>query len=351
MAQTLHVKTPYGEGYDILFAPGALQEMPAILADRGLTGRTIVGTNTTVAPLYGRALAERLPNAVTVTLQDGEQHKTLQTSEVIFSGLVKLGLDRSGLIIAVGGGVIGDTMGFVAATYMRGVRLVQVPTTLLAMADSSVGGKTGVDLPEGKNLVGAFKQPELVVIDTDTLVTLPDVEWRCGLAEVIKHGLLADPVLLDPEVLRRERAAEFVPRAVKVKVDVVEQDPFERNIRTHLNLGHTFAHALELVSGYTWKHGEAVAVGLVAAIRLSTRLGLCSEELPAQVESLLAGFDLPISIGRYDPETLWRAMAADKKWQAGKARFVLLKGIGKPLIIDDVPPDAVLAILMELSEV
>jgi 3-dehydroquinate synthase len=349
MAETIHVKTPDGSSYPVIFAPGALHHMADLLAEHNLTGRTIVGTNSTVAPLYGRELANRLPSAVTLTLQDGEEHKTLQTCEAIYSGLVKLGVDRSSVILALGGGVIGDTMGFVAATYMRGIRLVQIPTSLLAMVDSSVGGKTGVDLPEGKNLVGAFKQPELVIIDTDVLQTLPDVEWRCGLAEVIKHGLLADPALLDPTLLRRENASEFVPRAVKVKIDVVEQDPYETSIRAHLNLGHTFAHALEQVSGYTWKHGEAVAVGLVAAARLSADLGLCGPELPQMVSHLLTQVGLPTDLGHYSPEGLWQAMATDKKWQSGRTRFVLLKGIGKPLTMDDVPPDAVMSVLKGLS--
>ncbi len=346
---TMHVSTPDGGGYAIHFEPGALNRLDAILAERGLVGRMIVGTNETVGPLYGRALAERLPNAVTITLPDGEQYKSLDTAAAVYSGAVKLGMDRKGLFIAVGGGVIGDTIGYIAATYMRGVRLVQVPTSLLAMVDSSVGGKTGLDLPEGKNLVGAFKQPELVVIDTDVLATLPDVEWRCGLAEVVKHGLLSDPALLDIDLLRRERAAEFVPRAVQVKVQVVEEDPFEQGIRAFLNLGHTFGHALEQVSGYTWKHGEAVAVGLAAAARLSARLGLCEGDLPGQVEHLLLTLGLPTRIGRYNPDGLWQAMATDKKWQNGKNRFVLLKGIGKPLIIENVPPDDVRAVLLELS--
>jgi 3-dehydroquinate synthase len=348
MAQTLHVNAPSG-GYDIVFEAGALHHMADILAERGLSGRTIVGTNATVAPLYGRQLAEHLPNAVTLTIQDGEAYKTLQTVEAVSSGLVKLGIDRGGLMVALGGGVIGDTMGFVAATYMRGIRLVQVPTTLLAMVDASVGGKTGVDLMEGKNLVGAFKQPELVVIDTDTLGTLPDEEWRCGLAEVVKHGLLADPELLNPTMLQRDRAAEFVPRAVKVKVDVVQQDPYERGIRAHLNLGHTFAHALEMVSGFTWKHGDAVSVGLVAAARLSARLGLCDTNLPARIEGLLEDLGMPTRIGPYNPEGLWQAMAVDKKWQAGNARFVLLKGIAQPTIVENVSSEPVLAVLEELG--
>ncbi len=350
MAQTIHVNTAFGDGYDILFASGILQNLADVLAERGLGGRTIVGTNTVVSPLYGRDLAARLPDAVTLTIQDGEQHKTLQTIEAIYSGMIKLGMDRRGLVIALGGGVIGDTMGFAAATFMRGVRLVQIPTTLLSMVDASVGGKTGVDLPEGKNLAGAFKQPELVVIDTDVLASLPDIEWRCGLAEVIKHGLLADPELLNPALLTRDHAADFVPQAIKVKVDVVEQDPFEKGIRAYLNLGHTFAHALELVSGFTWKHGEGVAVGMVAAIRLSARLGICETALVDQIEALLRHVGLPTTIGRYDPQGLIQAMATDKKWQAGKSRFVLLKGIGKPLIIEDVPVDDVLSVLAELSE-
>lgn len=348
MAYTIPVTTPNGS-YDILFAPGAVKRMADILAEYDLTTRTVVGTNTTVAPLYGRDLTESLPDAVTVTLQDGEQYKTLQTCEAIYSGLVQLGLDRSGLILALGGGVIGDTMGYIAATYMRGIRLVQVPTSLLAMVDSSVGGKTGVDLPEGKNLVGAFKQPELVIIDPEVLGTLEDVEWRCGLAEVIKHGLLADPDLLNPDLLHRERAAEFLPKAIQVKVDVVQQDPYEQNIRAHLNLGHTFGHALEMVSGFTWKHGEAVAVGMVAAARLSARLNLCDPDLPNQVEGLLQTLGLPTDIGHYKPQGIWQAMASDKKWVAGNSRFVLLNGIGQPVIATDVPAETVLEILSEMS--
>lgn len=350
MAHTdkLHVTTP-GGGYDILIQPGILATLVDVLAEYGLAGRTIVGTNTTVAPLYGRALAESLPDAVTVTLQDGEQYKTLQTCEAIYSGLVKLGLDRKGLVLAIGGGVIGDTMGYVAATYMRGVRLIQIPTTLLSMVDSSVGGKTGVDLPEGKNLVGAFKQPELVVIDPDVLSTLPDVEWRCGLAETVKHGLLADPVLLDTALLKRDRITEFLPRAIRVKIDVVEQDPYEAGIRAHLNLGHTFGHALEMLSGFTWKHGEAVAVGLAAAARLSARLGLCSPDLPVRVEAVLRELELPTNFGSYSPEGLWQAMASDKKWVSGSARFVLLEDIGKPVVVNDVPEEHVLDLLKEMT--
>ncbi len=348
MALTIPVKTPDGS-YPIYFEPGALRRLPDLLQEHRLTARTVIGTNTTLSPLYARPLADRLPNSVVLTIEDGEIYKTLPTLEAIYSGLVRLGLDRKGIVLALGGGVIGDIMGYAAASYMRGVRLVQVPTSLLAMVDSSVGGKTAVDLPEGKNLVGAFKQPEMVVVDTDVLTTLPEVEWRCGLAEVVKHGLLADPGLLDPALLVRERAAEFVPRAVSVKVAVVEQDPYEQNVRAFLNLGHTFGHALEQISGYTWKHGQAVAVGLVAAIRLSARLGQCDPALIAQVEELLGHLELPTRLGRYDPESLWEAMATDKKWEHGRARFVLLKEIGKPFIMENIDPGVVISVLTEMS--
>ncbi len=348
MALTIPVKAP-GGSYPIHFEPGALQRLPDILREHNLVARTVIGSNTTLSPLYARPLAERLPNSVVLTIEDGEAYKTLPTLEAIYSGLVTLGLDRKGVILALGGGVIGDVMGYAAASYMRGVQLVQVPTSLLAMVDSSVGGKTAVDLPEGKNLVGAFKQPELVIVDTDVLATLPEVEWRCGLAEVVKHGLLADPGLLDPELLVRDRAAEFVPRAVHVKVVVVEQDPYEQNVRAFLNLGHTFGHALEQVSGYTWKHGLAVAVGMVAAIRLSARLGQCEPALIVQVEDLLQRLELPTRLDGYDPERLWQAMATDKKWEHGRTRFVLLKEIGKPFIMEDIDPGTVISVLTEMS--
>lgn len=332
-------------GYDILIQPGALGAMPALLAERGLEdGRVFIGTNETLAPLYGRALAERT-GGIAITLPDGEQYKTLETAAAVYSGLAQLGMDRSSIFVALGGGVIGDTVGFIAATYMRGVRFVQAPTSLLAMVDASVGGKVGVDLKEGKNLVGAFKQPEAVIIDPDVLATLPDIEWRCGLAETIKHGLLADPSLLEPDTLRRENVTDWLPRAIQVKVDVVQQDPYEKNVRAHLNLGHTFAHALEHLSGYTWRHGEAVAVGLVAALRLSAALRLCSPELVMEIEGLLKAVGLPTSLGRYTPQNIWQQMATDKKYKNGQPRLVLLNGIGKPRIMEGIDAAQVIGVL------
>jgi shikimate kinase/3-dehydroquinate synthase len=238
--------------------------------------------------------------------------------------------------------------GFAAATFLRGVAFVQVPTSLLAMVDSSVGGKVGVDLPQGKNLIGAFKQPELVVADTDALRTLPDIEWRCGLAEVIKAGLIRDPALLGAD-LTRTNASVLIARAVAIKAAVVEADPYESGIRAYLNLGHTFGHALEQVSGYRIKHGEAVAIGLAAAARLSHLHGLCDAALPALVERLANSVGLPVSCGAYPPEAVQAAMATDKKRAAGKVRFVLLRAPGDPLLADDVPDQLVLEVLKSLQ--
>jgi 3-dehydroquinate synthase len=309
----------------------------------------VVVTNTTLTALYGEQLADILPNTRLVTMPDGETYKTLDTVAGLYAEFVEAGLDRSSTVFAFGGGVVGDTAGFAAATYMRGVRLVQVPTTLLAMVDSSVGGKVGVDLPQGKNLVGAFKQPDYVLSPLSVLHTLPEREWRCGMAEIVKHGFLADPELLNPELWRIERASELVRRAVQVKVDIVQHDPYEQNVRAHLNLGHTFAHAVEQVSGYRWLHGEAVGVGLVAAARLSYAMGLCDSGLPEAVEDIVSQIGLPTRLGGLDPQALYAAMSTDKKWQGGHSRFILLRGVGQPKIVHDVPKETVLNILEQLQ--
>jgi 3-dehydroquinate synthase len=345
--ESISVSAP-GGGYDIVIAPGLLSSLSLDPAAHNLAGRVVIATNTTLAPLYGETLTTALPDAALVTIPDGEQYKTLATVSRLYADFLAAGLDRSGTVIALGGGVVGDVVGFAAATYMRGVRLVQIPTSLLAMVDSSVGGKVGVDLPEGKNLVGAFKQPDRVLIDPGVLATLPEREWRCGMAEIIKHGLLADEKLLDPALHTAERAPELIRRAVQVKVDVVQQDPYERGVRAHLNLGHTFAHAIERVTEYQWPHGEAVGVGLAAAARLSRRMGLCDDRLPQRVEKLLDAIGLPRRTGGLDSEAIHEAMFTDKKWQSGRSRFVLLRGVGQPAIVEDIPPEAVIQTLDEI---
>lgn len=341
MPDRIQVDAP-GGGYPILIENGLLRR---IVPDEG---RRVVITNTTLAPLYGETLAQRL-GAACLTMPDGEQFKTLDTVSTLYDGMVAAGMDRGGTVYALGGGVVGDTAGFVAATYMRGVRLVQIPTTLLAMVDSSVGGKVGIDLPQGKNLVGAFKQPDQVLIDPEVLATLPAREWRCGMAEVIKHGLLADPGLLD-DVTDTPRAAEaMIYQAVQVKVGIVQADPYEQGKRAHLNLGHTFGHAIEIVSEFAMQHGEAVAVGLVAAARLSALLKLCEEELPGRVEAIIQQAGLPVRMGNLDIEAIYAVMATDKKWKNGQSRFVLLRGIGQPLIMEGIDKERVFQVLNSLK--
>ncbi len=345
--ERIPVTTPDG-AYDILIGSGLLGDVVAHPERYDLSARPAVITDTNVAHLYGGPWVQQTPQAALIVMPAGEQHKTLDTVRMLYDQLVTARADRSTTIVALGGGVVGDTAGFAAATYMRGLRLVQIPTTLLAMVDSSVGGKVGVDLPQGKNLVGAFKQPSLVLIDPNVLTTLPSVEWQAGMAEVIKHGLLADSSLLDPALHTPERTTELIARAVRVKVDIVQQDPFEHGIRAHLNLGHTFGHAIEQVTQYRWLHGFAVAAGLVAALRLSLRLGMIDEQLVMQVEGILRSIGLPTRMGALDPQALYDAMATDKKWRAGASRFVLLKGVCEPTIVTDVPVEDVLAVLKEM---
>lgn len=342
---TLTVQTPHIDiDYPIYIGDGTLQHLADFLAQHGLTGQRVIVTNETIRPLYADRLAQQI-NAAVVTLPDGERYKNLETISALYDSFLGLGLDRKSTVIALGGGVIGDTVGFAAATFLRGVPFVQIPTSLLSMVDSSVGGKVGVNVPQGKNLVGAFKQPEMVVIDTALLATLPAVERRCGLAEAIKHGLLADPILLDPAPYAQP-TTEFVARAVQVKLDVVQRDPYEANIRAWLNLGHTFGQAIEAVSGYQWRHGEAVAVGLCGAVRLSHLYGLCEASLIAQVEQLLIQTGLPTRYQDFDPQAIRAAMNSDKKRQNAQVRFVLLKGIAQPDVYGDVPE----ALIMQAIE-
>ena len=335
--------------YPVIIGPHALSHnLGALVAERSFSSVAVI-TNTTLAPLYGEALAARLPGGFLVTVPDGEQHKNLDTVRSIYDELLAAGADRSTLVIGLGGGVIGDMAGFVASSFMRGVAYVQAPTSLLAMVDASIGGKVGVDLPQGKNLVGAFKDPLAVFADTSTLDTLPDVELRCGLAEVFKAALIDDPSLV--EHLREhgpDPVQEVIERAVAVKIKLVEQDRLESGVRAHLNLGHTFAHALEHVSGYAVKHGLAVAVGMVAAARLSERLELCAPGLAGMIEETLLALNLPVRYTDLDPAALWETMRHDKKWRGGTATFVLLEQIGKPVIVRDAPQtlrDDVIAVL------
>lgn len=331
--QRLEVQGESGP-YAVLIGPGALDEVLLPFVAEHRFSRAAVITNTTLAPLYGDSLAARLPGGCVIAVPDGEAYKTLDTVRTMYDGLLDAGADRSSVVIGLGGGVIGDMAGFAAASFMRGIAFIQAPTSLLAMVDSSIGAKVGVDLPQGKNLVGAFKDPLAVFADTNTLRTLPEVERLCGLAEVVKCALIADVPLLDHLRTHGAQPVEHViERAAAVKINLVNQDRLENGPRAFLNLGHTFGHALEHASGYAWKHGLAVGVGMVAAARLSERLELCAPGMTDTVEQALSGLGLPVRCHDLEPEALWDAMRHDKKWRGGKATFVLLEAVGKPVLV------------------
>ncbi len=288
-----------------------------------------------------------------IEIPDGERYKTLNTARTVYDRLLQARCDRQSPIFALGGGVVNDLAGFVAATYLRGVPFVPIPTTLLAMVDASIGGKVAVDHPRGKNLIGAFKLPRAVIADPEVLDTLPEVEWRAGMAEVVKHGIIGDAELFTQleQGDGRARVREWLGRAIQVKVDVVTRDPFENGERMKLNLGHTFAHALEHVSRYRMRHGEAVAIGLVCAARLAARLGLCEPLLATRIENVLRARGLPTRIPRaMSSAALDDAMTRDKKRVEERLRLVLPRALGDVTIIEDVPRASVRAILEEMRE-
>ncbi|MCL4552250.1 MAG: 3-dehydroquinate synthase, partial [Candidatus Marsarchaeota archaeon] len=318
--------------------------------------RMAVVADLNVKKLYGDQVVNVLERAgfkpFICAVPAGEGSKNLEQLSALYRSFLEGRLDRRGAVVALGGGVIGDLAGFAAATYMRGVALVQCPTTLLAMVDSSVGGKTGVDLQQGKNLVGAFKQPILVAADTLALASLPEREIRMGMAELIKHAVIGDSELF--EALERSDKtsaldATLIARSANVKVRVVEADPFESGPREVLNLGHTVGHAVEKCSGYTVGHGEAVSVGLVAAARISERMGLCDSAVGDRVESLLGRTGLPV---RHNANTnqLVDVMTTDKKTVEGRVRFVLVRRIGLVEHGIEVSSDVVSRVLSRLSE-
>ncbi len=344
---SLHVKTQ-SQSYSIEITPGGLAAFgQRAVSCLGRSPRAVIVTNPTVDPLYGPTIASSAAEAgikATIThVGDGEQFKTLDSIAGLYADFLAAGLTRSDVVLALGGGVVGDMAGFAAATYLRGIDFIQIPTTLLAMVDASVGGKTGVDLPQGKNLVGAFKQPRAVLIDPQVLATLPAEELASGMAEVIKHGLIGDPDLFDTLERRPpDDLAALVHRALAVKVAIVEQDTYERGPRALLNLGHTFGHALELLSDYRLGHGQAVALGLIAATRMSARLDLCSPSLIARVERAVKTQHLPTRISGFTVANVVAAMKHDKKRNDANLRFIVLSAPGETTVIDS-PPDGVIA--------
>jgi len=324
--------------------------------------RVALVTNHTVAPLYldriARALDATGVASVRVVVPDGEAHKDWSTLNKVFDALLEHRCDRKTAIVALGGGVIGDLAGFAAATYQRGVPFVQVPTTLLAQVDSSVGGKTAINHPLGKNMIGAFHQPLAVLADMDTLATLPPAELRAGLAEVIKHGAIRDAVFFDwlesniDALLRLDRGAlaYAVKRSVEIKAAVVAVDERETGLRALLNFGHTFGHAIEAGLGFgAWLHGEAVAAGMVMAADLSARLGMLDRADADRLSRLVARAGLPVAGPALGPARYLDLMAIDKKAEAGRIRFILLDRLGAARISDSVPPGTLQATLSACS--
>lgn len=332
--------------YPLYIGPGLLGRADVLRPH--IPGRQVlIVSNVTVAPLYldrTRAALEGLRHEA-VILPDGERYKTLDILNEVFSALLNHRFDRNCTLIALGGGVIGDMTGFAAACYQRGVHFTQIPTTLLAQVDSSVGGKTAVNHPLGKNMIGAFYQPRCVLADTDTLTTLPDRELSAGLAEVIKYGLIRDLPFLEwlevhlEALSARDPAAltEAIERSCRNKAEIVVADERESGERALLNLGHTFGHAIETGIGYgEWLHGEAIAAGMVLAADLSVRLGWLREEQAVRIRALLARAGLPLEPPpELTPDDFLRLMAVDKKVQDGRLRLILLRDLGHGVIADD----------------
>jgi 3-dehydroquinate synthase len=359
MNQTAHINLNVDLGersYPIAIGPGVLDD-GAALARQVVGNKAAIVTNTTVAPLYLDKVAAPLRAAgrevVEIVLPDGEEHKNWSSLMLVFDALLANKCDRKTTLIALGGGVIGDLTGFAAASYMRGVPFVQIPTTLLSQVDSSVGGKTGINHPLGKNMIGAFYQPRAVLADTNTLSTLPARELSAGLAEVIKHGAILDAAFFDwieaniDRLVARDPAAlsHAIARSCEIKADVVRKDEREGGLRAVLNFGHTFGHAIEAGLGYgAWLHGEAVGCGMVMAADLSRRLGLVDDATVERVRGLVAAAGLPTVAPDLGIKRWIELMEVDKKNEGGAIKFILLKPLGSPSV-SSVPPEVLRATL------
>ena len=350
--------------YPIWVGAGELDRLPDRLEQLELTGRRVfLISDSQVIDQHGRKAAEALDAAgiagTSYIVPAGEQSKSLQVAREIYAWLAEQRAERRDLVVALGGGVVGDLAGFVAATYLRGMPFIQLPTTVLAMNDAAIGGKVAIDLPDGKNLVGAFYQPRAVIADVSTLRTLPKRAFAEGFAEVIKHAWILDPELLaelearpdayqphsDPELL-----ADVTGRSARLKALIVSSDPEERGLRTILNYGHTIGHAIEATTGFTeFLHGEAVAIGMMGAARIAHGLGLIDEELVARHGDLLRAFGLPTASTSIDVERVLGAMLLDKKVERGQLRFVLLEGVGQPVVRADVPENLVRSVVRDLA--
>lgn len=352
--QTLTVELG-DRSYPIVIASGTLPGIGQALAGSGYRGRLALISNPTVYGLYGNSVAASLRGAgfdlCEILIPDGEEHKSLSSAEMIYTELLKAGLDRKSALVALGGGVIGDLTGFVASTFMRGIDFIQVPTTLLAQVDSSVGGKTGVNHPLGKNMIGTFWQPRLVWIDIETLRTLPKREYLSGLAEVIKYGVIWDEAFFSFLGTEREKVlaldsavlVRLISRSCEIKAEVVSKDERESGLRAILNYGHTIGHAVETATGYIrYLHGEAVAIGMMSAALLAQRLGLIDRAQADRIGALIREYGLPAvipdSVGFDD---LLSCMQRDKKTVSGALTFILPEKIGAVRIEKGVMPEVI----------
>lgn len=339
--------------YGIHIGAGVLDRLGSLCADVGLKGKALVITDENVGGHYAQAVLQSLDSAgisaSLATLPAGEQTKCGDQVFELYSHCIEVGLDRHSFIVALGGGVIGDLAGYVAATYLRGIPFVQVPTSLLAMVDSSVGGKTGINLPEGKNLVGAFYQPQLVLADLQTLETLSAREYRAGLAEVVKYGIIYDASFFKAleenineilDVGNVERLAKVVGRCCEIKADVVAQDEREGGLRAILNFGHTVGHAVEKVAGYgEVVHGEGVSIGSVFAVRASVELAGLAQAGCDRIEQIFHALELPVKAPGYNWKDLRSALTVDKKTVGGRPKFVLVSEIGQSSIGNEIPEE------------
>ena len=342
------VKVRLGKrSYDIEIGTG-LEKTGEHLTDLGFGRKMALVTNPTVKKLYGQRVVDSLKAAgfmvMSIEIPDGEQFKNLDWANAIYTALLTNFFDRTSALVALGGGVIGDLTGFAAATFMRGVSFAQVPTTLLAMVDSSVGGKTGVNHPLGKNMIGAFHQPKKVLMDLSVLASLPKEEFLSGMAEVIKYGVIRDGAFFEYLDTNREKILALDPdalshvirRSCEIKADVVSRDEREGGLRAILNYGHTVGHALETAENYTMRHGHAVAIGMVMASRLAHRTGLCDASVPGRVEMLIKSYGLPTDLSAFSRKPGARELMAtvqgDKKAEGGKVKFVLPKKIGEVVV-------------------
>jgi 3-dehydroquinate synthase len=344
--------------YDILISRNILSKVGELISNILDPSRIIIITHPSVRKFFGNEIESGLANAGyspnVIEIPEGEISKSLRQVELVYDRMLEMKCDRTSLLIALGGGVIGDLTGFIAATFQRGIAFIQIPTTLLSQVDSSVGGKTAVNHPRGKNMIGAFYQPKLVVIDLNTLNTLPVKEICAGLSEVVKYGVIADEKLFvflennTKKILSLDnKCLEYiVETSCAIKARIVEKDERESNHRMILNFGHTFGHSIETLTNYTeYLHGEAISIGMVQAAQLSVESGLCNKDIPKRITKVLKEFGLPIQAHDLKSKDIIESLRHDKKNSHNKLRFVLPKAIGSVEIIDDVPETLIKAVL------